>query len=200
MFGIDQNNLKLNLGCGDKKINGYLNIDNSKFVDPDYLMDLENVPYPFKSNTVIEIRMKSVLEHLAPSPKKFFSILQEIYRICKHQAKIYIESPYPFHRWQIVDFTHQRPIHVEGLRMLDKEHCQKYIDIGSAKTPLAFMYDIDFRVKKFKYSIDPDAKKHIRNVLGEYDPKKIESYTHLFTNVMATQAITLEVNKPSTRQ
>ena len=198
MLGSNQDNLKLNLGCGFEKLKGYINIDNSEFCSPDFLMDLENVPYPFLSNTVIEIRMKSVLEHLAPNPKHFFSIIQEIYRICKNGALIFIEVPYPFHRWQVVDFTHQRPIHIEGFYMLDKSHCQKYMDMGLSKTPLAFIYDVDFKVRKFMYALDPQTEEHIQNVLGEFDRKKINSYMHLFTNVMATQAITLEVIKPPT--
>ena len=189
------NNLKLNLGCGNKKLEGYLNIDYSEHCSPDFLMDLENVPFPFRSNTVIEIRMKSVLEHLSHDPKKFFPILQEIYRISQDQALIYIECPHPSHRWQVVDFTHQKPIHLEGLQMLDKSFCKKLIAANSTKSPLALMFDVDFRIVDYKCTIDPKCATHIKNILGTFDPEKIESYTYLFTNVAATQKITLRVVK-----
>ena len=44
-------------------------------------------------------------------------------------------------------------------------------------------------------NIDPDAKKHIENVLGTFDKAKMKSYFHLFNNVAATQKFVLRVVK-----
>ena len=139
--------------------------------------------------------MKSVIEHLPIDPEKFFVILQELYRICKHDSTIYIECPYPNHRWQIVDFTHQRPIHIEGIQMLDKSKCAELSQRGSAKTPLAEIYDVDFRIESYQYNLDPNAEKCIKAVLGEFKKELTSQYVNLFNNVAATQAITLRVNK-----
>ena len=62
---------KLNLGCGNKKIDGYINIDGSEYCKPDLVLNLENTPYPFKSNTIDEIRLKSVIEHFPLDPNNF---------------------------------------------------------------------------------------------------------------------------------
>lgn len=187
--------LKLNLGCGQKKIDGYINVDSSEYCKPDILLDLENTPYPFLSNSVKEIRMKSVLEHMPHDPKKFFDIMKEIYRISENEAKIYIECPHPFHRWQVVDFTHQKPIHIEGLQMLDKKYCEELIRVKSTKSPLAIMYNINFKIISYSCNLDPMCEKHITNVLGSFDPSKVESYSYLFNNVAATQKIELKVVK-----
>ena len=187
--------MKLNLGCGNKKLEGFVNIDLTEYCAPDMIMDLENTPYPFKSNSITEIRMKSVIEHLPIDPKPFFKILQEIYRISTNGCVIHIECPHPNHRWQIVDLTHQKPIHYEGLQMLDKSFCQKLIDAGSTKSPLAVMYGIDFRIKGYEVIIEEQSKKHIKNILGNYDKSKLNSYIHLFNNVAATQKFALEVHK-----
>ena len=195
MEQTNKSGLKLNLGCGNKKLDGYINIDGSDHCKPDILFDLENTPYPFKSNSVSEIRMKSVLEHFPLESKKFFELLKEIYRICENEAKIYIECPHPFHRWQVVDFTHQKAIHIEGLQMLDKEYCLKLIEAKSTKSPLGVMYGIDFKIEEYSYTIDPKCRKHIENILGQFDEKKIESYSYLFNNVAATQKITLKARK-----
>ena len=192
---LNKKGLKLNLGCGNKKIQGYINADNSEYCNPDILLDLENVPYPFASDSADEIRMKSVLEHMPVNPKKFFVILKEIYRICKNSAKLYIECPHPFHRWQIVDFTHQKPIHIEGLQMLDKEYCEQLVKKGSTKTPLALIYNLNFKIIDYKCTIDPNCASHIANVLGSYEEAKNESYAYLFNNIGATQKITLKAIK-----
>ena len=133
MIFFEEKGLKINLGCGNKKLPDHINIDNSEHCSPDILLDLENTPYPFLENTVSTIRLKSVLEHLPVDPKRFFSIIQELYRICENNALIYIECPHPSHRWQVVDFTHQKPIHIERLQMLDKGYCKKLIAANSTK-------------------------------------------------------------------
>ena len=37
--------MKLNLGCGRKKLEGFVNIDISDYCEPDMVMDLSKVPY-----------------------------------------------------------------------------------------------------------------------------------------------------------
>ena len=183
--------MKLNLGCGSKKLEGFINIDLTEYCNPDLLLDLENTPYPFKSNSVSEIRMKSVMEHLPVAPNKFFKILQEIYRISANNCVIKVECPHPHHRWQVVDFTHQKPIHYEGIQMLSKKFCKSLIQQGSTKTPLAIIYDVDFEITEYSYNLDPQAQHHIERVLGSFNKELISSYVHLFNNIAATQKFTL---------
>lgn len=187
--------LKLNLGCGNKKLAGFINIDQNEQCSPDLILNLENTPYPFKTNSVAYIRMDSVLEHFPSNPKNFFRILKEIYRISSNNAIIDILCPHPFHRWQIVDFTHQKPITAEGLQMLDKQFCRELIKNGDAKTPLALIYNIDFVLTNYKQFIDPTCKSHIENLLGKFEESKIESYQYLFNNIIGGQRIQMRVRK-----
>ncbi len=55
--------MRLNLGCGDDIKDGYVNVDTTKLPGVDVLADL-NDQLPFKSESVDQIVMKSVLEHL----------------------------------------------------------------------------------------------------------------------------------------
>ena len=66
--------IKLNLGCGNKKIMGYINIDNNVYCDPDKICDLDITPYPFKNNYADEIYAHHVLEHL-PILREHFWII-----------------------------------------------------------------------------------------------------------------------------
>ncbi|MGH7999079.1 MAG: hypothetical protein ACREPR_06535 [Brasilonema sp.] len=42
--------LRLNLGCGAKRLDGYINVD--KFGTPDLRFDLETFPYPWANDSV----------------------------------------------------------------------------------------------------------------------------------------------------
>ena len=188
--------LRLNLGCGNNKLEGFINIDQSdKHCKPDLVFNLENTPYPFKTSSVKYIKMTSVLEHLPSSPDNFFRIIQEIYRIGADKAIVDIWCPHPYHRYQIIDFTHQRPITAEGLQLLDKQHCKELIKNGDGASPLALMYDVDFVFMSHEEQIDPLCKEHIVNVLGEFDSNKIHSYKYLFNNIIGGQKIILKIRK-----
>jgi predicted SAM-dependent methyltransferase len=83
--------LKLNLGCGSDKKQGFTNVDIRPEVKPDLVHNLENVPYPFKGDSIEEIIAKDVLEHV--SYRKIEIVLKEWYRILQGGGKIYIQTP-----------------------------------------------------------------------------------------------------------
>jgi hypothetical protein len=87
--------LKLNLGCGKNPKPGYVNVD--KYDNPDVLHDLETFPWPWKDNSVNEIRLIHVLEHLGERKEVFLNIIKELYRICVASATIHIVVPHPRH-------------------------------------------------------------------------------------------------------
>ena len=87
--------LRLNLGCGAKHLENYLNVD--KYGDPDLKLDLETTPWPWSDNSVVKIELRHVLEHLGKQTAVYLNIIQEIYRICQPQAEIHIVVPHHRH-------------------------------------------------------------------------------------------------------
>ena len=75
--------MKLNLGSGSKILKGYVNVDKFQYYNPDVVHDLEKFPYPFEDNSVDEILLSHVLEHIGQNPDVFNNIIKELYRICK---------------------------------------------------------------------------------------------------------------------
>ena len=47
--------MKLNIGCGKKILNGYINLDVVKLPGVDIVHDLNKYPWPFKDNYFDEI-------------------------------------------------------------------------------------------------------------------------------------------------
>lgn len=93
---------KLNLGCGEDKKEGFVNLDWNKLVEPDVVHDLNNVPYPFSDNEFDLVNASHVLEHL----EKPFIIMEELHRILKPNGKLIVRVPH-FSR----GFTHAEHSH-----------------------------------------------------------------------------------------
>ena len=58
----DQKPVKIHLGCGDRKLEGWINIDSVKEFKPDVVHDLAN-PLPYADLTVDEVLAEGRLEH-----------------------------------------------------------------------------------------------------------------------------------------
>jgi hypothetical protein len=81
---------KLNLGCGEFKKEGYINLDNSPQTKPDIVHDLNLIPYPFPDNSMERVFAEHVLEHL----DRPFAVMKEIHRICQPGAIVEIKVPH----------------------------------------------------------------------------------------------------------
>ncbi len=182
------NKLKLNLGCGDKKIPGWLNVDFVDACQPDLVCDLEKFPYIWDDNSVDEILLSHVLEHLGQQRDTYLNIIKELYRICCHNAIIHIMVPHPRHDHFITDPTHVRPITVEGLQMFDQNLNRQWIEKKWANTPLGIYCNVDFRIIKHEYVLDPMFKTAYEK--GELSPQKI--YELLRTHNNVCQQINIE--------
>lgn len=91
---------KLNLGCGRKYLEGYINIDICEKVKADLYFNLNKTPYPFEDNSIDEVLMMHSLEHLDNN-----KVLKELYRIGKPNAIIKIEVPFSTNGFNHIQHT-----------------------------------------------------------------------------------------------
>jgi len=80
----------LNIGCGNVKKPGYLNVDVDPSVKPDLVVALD-FSLPFASETFVLIEAYHVIEHIYPWLS--VDVLNEFRRILKPQGKLVIECP-----------------------------------------------------------------------------------------------------------
>ena len=82
--------IKLNLGCGETYLAGYLNVDNRLGPGVDLICDVFN-KLPFEDNSVESILAAHILEHVSHSKSKI--VLEEWYRVLKPGGNIRIRVP-----------------------------------------------------------------------------------------------------------
>jgi len=145
--------LKLNLGCGSNKMQGYVNVD--LFGEPDVRHDLEAFPWPWPNSSVEDIHMSHVLEHLGAAPNTFIGIMKELYRVARNGAKIRIVVPHPRHDHYLGDPTHVRPITPDMLALFDRQQCEAWQAHGYSNTPLALFHNVDFKMVECQFVLEP---------------------------------------------
>ena len=78
----------IDLGCGPNKAEDVVGIDCRPFPGVDVVADL-SVGWPFKSNSMDEVRASHIFEHL-PKP---LDTMNELYRVLKPGAVAHIDVP-----------------------------------------------------------------------------------------------------------
>lgn len=161
IFGAEMTGklLKLNLGSGSKRIDGYLNVDFSSECQPDIVMDLEKTPYDFADDSVSHIAMHHVLEHIGQTTETFLNIIKELYRICVNGATIDIIVPHPNHDTFIADPTHVRPITGMTMSLFDRELNLIWRETKAANSPLALQCGVNFKTINVVQMVDSNASR-----------------------------------------
>lgn len=97
--------LKLNLGAGKSKMEGYLSVDQIPFEGLDLVADLTQ-PWPWPDNSVSDIHASHMLEHFTADER--VHIFNEAYRVLIPGGKMAIITPHwasqraygdPTHKW-----------------------------------------------------------------------------------------------------
>jgi predicted SAM-dependent methyltransferase len=144
--------MKLHLGAGYKRFDGYLNVDFDPLCEPDYNFDLEG-PWPLDDNSVTAVIAHHVFEHLGDPG--YFNFLKELYRVCAPNTVIDVVVPHHRHDCFLNDPTHRRPITIEGMRLFSKAHNKFCIEVNDGSSRLGLFYNVDFEIIDFKFNIDP---------------------------------------------
>lgn len=141
--------LKLDLGCGDNKKEGFTGVDKFKTGSTDIVHDLFVYPWPFDDGSVSEIHSSHFFEHIAGHDRPRF--MEEVYRVLETGGKATFITPYYKSPRATQDFTHMwPPISEESYLYFNKNWREQnklthgYYDIKC---------DFDFT---FGYAIDPN--------------------------------------------
>lgn len=94
--------VKIELGCGATKADGFIGVDRFELPGVDVVADLEK-PLPFPDNYADVIYACHSLEHIT----NFEQLMREVYRISKHRALVLVLAPYNRTTLNSANFYHK---------------------------------------------------------------------------------------------
>jgi len=193
----EQNKLKLNLGCGSRKRDGYVNVDMYASCQPDVVLNLEQTPWPWPDDSVDAVELIHVLEHLGQQPSVYLGIMKELWRVCCDGATIHIKVPHPRCDDFWGDPTHVRAVTLDGLALFSQRNCAEYERLGAANTPLGKYLGIDFELAACTMKPKPEWLERLQR--GEITEAQLRAAGDGQWNVYAEIELTLNVIKPAGR-
>jgi hypothetical protein len=99
--------IKLDIGCGPRKQEGFTGVDIQVFPGVDVVHDVRITPWPWEDSSVDEVFSSHFLEHL--SGEERIGFFNELHRVMKPQAKAVIITPDWSHACAYGDPTHKWP-------------------------------------------------------------------------------------------
>lgn len=144
---------KINLGCGNKKKEGFIGVDKFPCDAVDKIADIEK-PLPFESSSVDEVWMDNVIEHIKDIPQ----LMKELHRICKNEAQITIITPHFSSAGSWRDPTHVHHLSYFSMDHFESKEVAHYTGGGFevSKKELSFGGGGPFtRIGKLLFKINP---------------------------------------------
>jgi hypothetical protein len=184
--------LRLNLGCGMNHRQGYVNVD--RFGEPDVRHDLETFPWPWADDSVEEIVLSHVLEHLGQDPDVFLEIFKEMYRVCRGGATVRIIVPHFRHDYFYSDPTHVRAITTHTLSLFSQRLNQEFIQRNAANSPLGLYLGVDFELTEARFK--PSDTWFRLHPEPEVDLEKLLFEGSIYNNLIEEIHMTLRTVKP----
>lgn len=173
--------IKLNLGSGYVRYPEFLNVDHDPLVNPDFLVDLENLKLDIPDSTVEYVMAHHILEHIGPG---FMNLMKELYRVCKNGAILDIKVPHHRSDVQYMDITHIRPISVDMMLQFSKKHNQWHIDNFGSSSGFGLKLDVDFEMVDFKLNPYPKWEERFKTMTNEEIDEVASNYNNVFYETM----------------
>lgn len=171
--------VRLDLGCGPNKREGFEGVDCIAFPGVDHKWDLTDAPWPWSDNSVDEAYSSHFIEHLTAQQRVLFA--NELYRILKPGAQCQLIMPHwascraygdPTHQWPPVSefwfFYLSREWRAGNAPHTDVKYC-------------AWGFDCDF-LATWGYGIRQDLLVKSQ----EYQQFALQNYKEVATDIIAT--------------
>lgn len=111
--------IRLDIGCGGNKHDGFVGIDYRPLKGVDIVHDLEVFPWPLPDESALMAVSTHVVEHINPHGGTFIKFMDEVWRILKPDGEFGIVTPYAGSTGYYQDPTHCNPCNENTFRYFD---------------------------------------------------------------------------------
>lgn len=145
--------LKLNIGCGNKIINGYVGVDKVECLGAEYVCDIEKERLPLDDNVVDTVLLDNVIEHFLDIP----SVMSELIRVSRKGANIKIITPHFSSLDSWIDPTHLHHLSFYSFDHFERGEVSHYVGKGVRvkKKKLSFSGGVFGLVGRIIFNISP---------------------------------------------
>lgn len=151
--------MKLNLGCGFRKKDGFINVDISSGCNADVVLDLSCNSWPWSDSSVSEVHFDFSLEQMGENKKDLEFILKELYRVCHNEAVVKLIFIHPRHDQFALNPLCVHRMSPEFFNLLSVANNLNMIASGSLDTSLGLSWGVNFNVTRHKYLISAQIGK-----------------------------------------
>lgn len=150
--------MKIDLGCGGKKMAGFVGLDQYPMPGVDHVLQIGSERWPFEDGSVEEAYSSNFLEHLtnlggAWERVHFFN---ELGRVLRQGAKAFVAIPHWNSSRYYGDPTHKEPFSEMGVSYLKKEwRLSQAPHTDQTWNPKGYNCDFDTRLG---YVLEPDLR------------------------------------------
>lgn len=140
--------MKVDLGCGNFKKEGFIGVDVSKEnTQADIAHDLSIYPWPFEDNSVDEFFSSHNFEHVPQMERGKY--MDEAYRCLKPGGIFEVVTPYAWSHRSVQDFTHMwPPIVMQSYFYFDKQW-----RLANGMKHWAYDLKCDFKIEDCSYQL-----------------------------------------------
>lgn len=187
----DREPKRVNLGCGFMKPKGFVNVDKSSLVEPDELVDLNVLPWPWKDNEFDHIVAKDILEHL---DGEFSDIIKEMYRVSTNGAIWEVCIPHWRCDTALDDQTHKRVLTIGSFNLFNKNRNLERAREKESDSLLAFENDVDIEICDTQFEYTQPYATRIRE--GKISEDELSFALNHLNNVALSVRLLIQVHKP----
>lgn len=190
----DRDFKKLNMGCGFKKIDGFLNVDKLSLVKPDKIVDLEIIPWPWKDNEFDHIVSQNVLEYIGKNNDDFLGIIKEMYRVTENGGIWEIQIPHWRCDLSKKDLNQKRVITPSMFSSFNKKILAEESKLGIVDSFFALEHNIDIEIVDVQYEFTSPVEEAIKT--KKIDQIQLDHSLNHMSNISTMVKIIIQVHKP----
>ena len=149
--------MKLDLGCGNNRLEGFVRVDINPKVTPDVCCNLLSFPWPWEDHSIEAVHCSHVIEHIPAVDVDGLDLLvrffEEMYRVMQPGGMVFLRWPSPTAEPAFQDPTHRRFISRHFLAYLSAAWRKEMVSHGEWRMDFAVLRDkvlMDARIAKHK--------------------------------------------------